>query len=143
MRVVTPAGARKKVEEVVPVEDVSGDFSDPNVTFVTVPGTAEAEAALVVKSLSGTTLVINDIVGNIQDAKGLMRFVLSLMKFAGDKPHVPRPVKWKLIKDRAALAAQFTRWAAIPDLNRILVSHGSAINRDTGGVLRRLAEELL
>lgn len=142
MRVVTPRAARKKVEEVVPVDDVTGDFSDPNVSFVAVPGTGDVEAALVVKSEPGTTLVVNDIIGNVQDAKGLMRFVLALMKFAGHSPQVPRPVKWKMIKDRPALAAQFLRWAAIPDLNRILVSHGSVIDRDPGGVLRRLAESL-
>ena len=142
IRVVTPRAARRRVEEVVPVEDVAGDFSDPNVTFVTVPGTGDAEAALVVRSESGTTLVVNDLIGNVQDAKGLMRFVLSLMKFAGRRPHVPRPVKWRMIKDRPALAAQFSRWAAIPDLNRVVVSHGSVIDRDPGGVLRRLAESL-
>lgn len=68
--------------------------------------------------------------------------VLGMMKFAGDRPQVPRPMKWKMIKDRSALAAQFLRWAAIPDLNRILVSHGSVIDRDPGGVPRRLAESL-
>lgn len=142
MRVVTPGGARKKVEEVVPVDDVAGDFADPNVAFVAMPGTADREAALVVKSESGTTLVVNDIIGNVQDARGLMRLVLSLMKFAGHRPHVPRPVKWKMIKDRPALAAQFSRWAAIPDLKRIVMSHGSVIEKDPGGVLRRLAESL-
>jgi hypothetical protein len=44
--VVTPAGARDKVAEVVPVDATSVDFDDPNVHFVTVPGTEQHEAAL-------------------------------------------------------------------------------------------------
>src|SRR5690606_24485044 len=47
MHVVAPAGALAKVEEVVAVDDTSGDFGDDAVRFVAVPGTA-GEAALVV-----------------------------------------------------------------------------------------------
>ena len=39
MQVVTPEGSRAKVEEVVPVDSVTPKFDDPNVIFITVPGT--------------------------------------------------------------------------------------------------------
>jgi hypothetical protein len=44
-----------------------------------------------------------------------------------------------MIVDKAALAAQFRRWADLPSLKRILVSHGSAILEDPPRVLRQLA----
>ena len=50
------------------------------------------EAALIVETPSGTTLVLNDIVGNIRGAKGFGGWLLGLMGFAGQEPHVPRPV---------------------------------------------------
>jgi hypothetical protein len=142
IRVVTPEAARKKVEEVVPVDGTTGDFSDPNVTLVTVPGTGEGEAALVVRSQSGTTLVINDLIGNVQNAKGLMRIALSLMGFGGSRPQVPRAFKMRMVKDGPAVGAQFSRWATIPDLKRVVVSHGSVIDTDPGDVLRQLAKSL-
>jgi len=66
MQVVTPEGARAKVEDVVPVDTVAPRFDDANVQFVTVPGTRGHEAALVVRTPNGTTLVLNDLVGNIR-----------------------------------------------------------------------------
>lgn len=142
MRVITPEGARSKVADVVDVDAVNEEFGEPNVTFLTVPGTKNGEAALVVKGASGTTLVVNDLIGNIHGANGLGGWLLRLMKFAGDRPHIPLPVKFRLIKDRAAFKAQLLRWADIADLKQILVSHGSTIETNPRGVLRRLADSL-
>jgi len=50
IQVVAPEGARAKVEEVVQVDTVTPRLDDPNVQFVTVPGTRGREAALVVRS---------------------------------------------------------------------------------------------
>ena len=70
MQVVVPEGARAKVEEVLPVDTVAPDFDDPNVQFVAVPGTRGHEGALVVRTPNGTTLVLNDLVGNIRPGPG-------------------------------------------------------------------------
>lgn len=67
MQVITPAGAREKVQKAVPVEATDVDFGDPDVTFITVPGTSGHEAALKVSGRSGTTLMLNDIVGTKPD----------------------------------------------------------------------------
>jgi hypothetical protein len=142
IRVVTPAGARAAVEQVVPVDTTTDPFGDPRVRLVPVPGTGDVESALVVGSNSGTTLVINDIIGNVQNARGLMRPVLSMMGFAGRKPQVPRMFVARVVKDKAAVAGQFRQWAAIPDLKRIVVSHGATIEHDPKGVLLGLAEGL-
>jgi hypothetical protein len=140
IRVVTPPRARDAVTKVVPVDDTS--FSDDRVAFVTAPGTEEKEAALVVSGSEGTTLVLNDLIGNIHDAHGIMRPILSLMGFAGRKPQVPRAFILQVIRDKKALAAQFRQWATLPDLRRIVVSHGAIIDQDPAGVLARLANKL-
>ena len=142
MRVVTPEGSRRKVEEVVPVDTTQPLFDDPNVQFVTVPGTGRHEAALLIHTSQGTTLVLNDLVGNIRNMAGFGGWFLRTMQFAGDEPQVPRPVKWTMVEDKAALRAQFLEWAALPVLRRILVSHGETIDFQPAEALRDLAQSL-
>ena len=72
MRVITPQGALTSVEKIVPVDATFADFGDPGVTFVTVPGTREGEAALEVTGPNGTTLVLNDLVGNMPNSEGAL-----------------------------------------------------------------------
>lgn len=142
MQVITPAGAREKVENAVPVDATRAAFNDPDVAFVTVPGTGESEAALEVKGPNGTTLVLNDMVGNIRNASGFGGWFLRLMRFAGDEPRIPITVKLMMIRDKVALAGQFRRWADLPSLKRILVSHGSTIEANPHSTLRKLAASL-
>ena len=143
IRVVAPEGSRKKVAQAVPVDSTAPRFGDPNVRFVIVPGTRSHEAALVVETRTGTTLVLNDIVANIRNARGFGGWLLELMGFAGDEPHVPRPVSLMMIDDKAALRTQLLEWAAIDSLNRILVSHGEPIEANPQQALRELAQSLV
>jgi hypothetical protein len=143
IQVIAPGGARENIEKVVPVDLTHGNFDDPDVTLVTVPGTAERELALEIRRVEGTTLVVNDIIGNIRDASGLGGWILRMMGFAGDKPHVPLPVKFALIKDKAAVARQLRQWAELPRLKRVLVSHGAPIENDPKATLRELAGSLV
>jgi hypothetical protein len=143
MQVVTPEGSRKKVEEIVPVDTTEPHFDDQNVQFVTVPGTGSQEGALLIHTPHGATLVLNDLVGNIRYTSGLGGWFLRLMKFAGDGPQIPRPVKWTLIDDQGALRAQLLQWSALPALRRILVSHGEPIDYKPAEVLRDLAHTLM
>jgi len=142
IRVVTPEGARAKVETVVPVDAVSDVFGDPQVHFVTLPGTDAHESALEVRRPAGMTLVLNDIVGNIHDAHGVSGFLLKLAGFAGDEPQIPRMLKRGLVADEDALADQLRAWADDPELRRILVSHGDPIEDDPAGKLRAVAASL-
>jgi len=142
VRVVTPAGVRKQVEEIVAVDDTEPNFGDPQVQFVTVPGTQEREAALVVRTWSGTTLIVNDLIWNMADRPGLGGWLFHVMGFTGKEPRIPAIVELREIKDKIALRGQLEQWAAIPSLNRIIVSHGNIVNRDAKAVLDRLAESL-
>ena len=142
MRVVAPEGSRAKVQEVVPVDTATPRFDDPNVRFVTVPGTRNREAALVVNTKKGTTLVLNDVVGNIRNSAGIGGWLLRRFGFAGKKAQIPGVVKMAMIKDKEALRAQLLEWAQIKSLKRILVSHGSPIEDNPRQVLRDLASSL-
>ena len=142
IQVVAPEGARDKVEETVQVDTVSPRFDDPDVQFVTVPGTRGREAALVVRTPKGTTLVLNDVVGNIRDAAGFGGWLLHLAGFAGKEAQVPAVVKMAVIEDTKALRTQLLQWAEIESLVRILVSHGSPIEENPHQVLRDLAASL-
>ena len=142
LQVVAPEGSLKKIAEAVPVDTSAPRFGDPKVRFVVVPGTRGHEAALEVDNRSGTTLVLNDIVGNIRGASGFGGWLLGLMGFAGDEPHVPRPVALMMIDDKAALRKQLLEWAGIGTLRRILVSHGEPIEASPQQALRELAASL-
>ena len=143
MRVIAPCGACAKAEETVGVDATDADFGDPDVKFVTVPGTRGHEAALEVRSTGRLTLVLNDIVANIRDAPGgFTGWLWRMMGFAGDTPQIPLPEKLTILDDKAALAAQLRAWAADPALKRILVAHGDPIEADPAGALRALAATL-
>jgi len=142
MLVIAPDGARDKIAEAVPVDATTVDFDDPAVRLVVVPGTQDRELALEVSGSDGLTLILNDIVAHIQDAKGFGGWLLGLMGFAGDDPHVPAPVKMAIVSDKAALRDQFLRWAADPALRRVLVSHGTTIDGKPRDALRKLADTL-
>lgn len=142
MQVVAPEGARTKVEQAVHVDTSDPHFGDPNVQFVTVPGTRGHEAALVIRTPNGTTLVLNDLVGNIRNESGFGGWLLRVMGFAGDEPHIPKPVKLVLIEDKDALRIQLLAWAELESLKRILVSHGSPIEDHPRRTLRELANSL-
>jgi len=136
--VVAPSGARKSIEEVVPVDTSSPEFDDDSVRFLEVPGTAAGESALEVHEQGRLTLVLNDIVGNLPKRAGL---VLRGLGFAGERPRVPRAVRRMFVKDASALRSQFETWSAQP-VERILVSHGRPILADAQQVLRDLATSL-
>jgi hypothetical protein len=142
MRVVAPEGARAKVERVVPVDTTAPRFDDPSLHFVTVPGTREHEAALVVGTPNGTTLVLNDVVGNIRNATGFGGWLLRLAGFAGKEAQIPKVVKMAMNEDTKALRAQLLQWAEIESLRRILVAHGSPIDDNPRQTLRDLAGSL-
>lgn len=142
MQVVAPEGAREKVGEIVPVDSTAPDFGDPSVRYVTVAGTQNGEAALLVKADGGTTLVVNDLIGNLPHGQGVGGWLLRTMEFAGDEPHIPKPVKFAMIEDADAVRAQLLEWAGIESLTRIVVSHGEPIESDPRQALRELAATL-
>jgi hypothetical protein len=142
LKVVAPAGARAKVARIIPVDATSVDFGDPAVRFVTVPGTGEREAALLVETGSGTTLVLNDLIFNMANRPGVSGWAFKAIGLTGDRPHIAAPVRMRQVKDRDALRAQLERWSHLPSLKRVIVAHGEIIANDAAQVLGRIAKDL-
>jgi hypothetical protein len=140
--VIAPEGARVQAADVVPVDFTSIDFGDPAVQFVTVPGTEQREGALIVRTASGTTLVVNEIIWNVDDRPGLGGWLFRHAGFTGHEPKIPKFVALKSIKDKPALKGQLEQWASLEGLERIIVSHGAIVSQNPSGVLRGLAASL-
>ncbi|MEO7112610.1 MAG: hypothetical protein ABI183_19345 [Polyangiaceae bacterium] len=142
IQVIAPAGAQKKVEELLPVDAVTVDFGDPSVIYFTVAGTAQREAALLVKTESGITLVLNDLIFDLANRPGISGWLFKTIGMTGDEPHIPAFVKMREVKDEDALRAELERFSRMPELNRVIISHGNIIGGDAPRVLERIAASL-
>jgi len=141
--VLTPAGAKAKVAEVVPVDATEDILRDSFARFVTVPGTGGHEGALIVTRNGETSLIVNDVIAHVAHPHGIgARIMARLFGFGASAPQTPRLVRRMIVDDAAALAAQFRAWATLPGLARIIPSHGDIIEGDVAGVLRTLAAAL-
>jgi hypothetical protein len=141
LRVVAPSGARESVEEVVPVDDTSDVFADPDVKLINVGGMQDSELAILVSRAKGSTLVVNDVIANVAHPEGVgAKIMARLLGFGVRQPQTPRVVKFTL-KDKAGLAKQFREWAKLATLRRIIVSHGDIIDQPND-VLETLAQAL-
>ena len=138
INVVAPRAGAEKIGEVVRIDTSTPDFGDPTIRFIEIAG----DSALEVDGEDGLTIIVNDLIGDIHGESGLGGWLLRVMGFAGDDPHVPGPVKLTLGKHKSEVAQQFRRWAERADLRRIIVSHGDTIEADPRGVLRTLAASL-
>jgi hypothetical protein len=138
LNVIGPRNGAEKISEVVRVDTSTPDFGDPTVRYVEIA----ADSALEVDAADGLTIIVNDLIGDIHDQSGLGGWLLKVMGFAGDDPHVPAPVKLALGKHKSEVAQQFRRWADRADLQRIIVSHGETIEGDARDALRKLAASI-
>ena len=103
MHVAAPAGTRERALEVVPVESTDPDFGDPNIRWISVPGTREHEAASTVRGARGTTLIVNDLIADIRHEHGFTGWMLRLMDFSGDEPNLPGVRRLAMVKDSESL----------------------------------------
>ncbi|WP_162875539.1 hypothetical protein [Sphingomonas crusticola] len=143
IKVITPPGARERVAQVVPVEATDDILDDSDARFQVVPGSGARESALFVRRASGSTLIVNDVIGHVRHPRGIVAHVLTrLLGFGASGPQIPRDMKRLLITDPEALAAQFRLWASDLSLARIIVSHGEPITAEPAAVLRALAARL-
>ena len=140
-RVVAPRAAVEKVTELVPAEPI-GAVQDRDVMILEVPGTDGHEAAMVVTSDDGVTVVINELIFNIADKPGFGGWVMGILGMTGDAPHMPGVIRMREVKDKAALARQLRTWAELPALKRLVVSHGAVIANEAPAVLAKIAGEL-
>ena len=103
------------------------DFGDPTVHFMTMPGTGESEAVVVVQTNNGMTVILNDLIFDLANRPGLSGWLFKALGMTGDEPHIVPPVKLREVKDKQAVSEQLERWAQVPNLQRVIISHGDII----------------
>jgi hypothetical protein len=124
LEVFAPSGSRSKVEEVIPVDGVYEEFpGDGRVELEALDGVAHVEGVLVVRSLDGLTLVFNDAIFNMDRKRDPLGFLVTTLFGSAPGPRVSRLAKWTFIKNQPAFRAQLLRYATLPDLQRVIVSH--------------------
>jgi hypothetical protein len=124
LRVFAPARSRKKVEEVIAVHGSYEDFpGDDAVRLVPLPGTKDAEGAMLVRSQDGLTIVLNDAVFNMDRKRDFLGWFFTTLMGSAPGPRVSRLAKLTLISDKAALRGELERYAAMPDVVRLVVAH--------------------
>lgn len=124
LRVFAPRGARDRVSEVVPVDGSYEDFpAFRSMKLKPLPGVGETEGVVLVHSSDGTTVVLNDVMFNMDRKKDLLGFFFTTVLGSAPGPRVSRLAKLVHIKDRGKVRAEFERLAAIPDLVRLIVAH--------------------
>jgi hypothetical protein len=124
LRVFTPKGSQKRVEQVVPVDGTYEDFPTNDVVRCeTLHGVKEAEGALIVSSSDGVSVVLNDCMFNMDKKRDLLGYLFTSVMGSAPGPRVSRLAKLIFIQDAKALRADFERFAELPNLVRVIVAH--------------------
>jgi len=138
-KIVTAPGARKAVEESVPLDATDADLGK-NAKLITVAGTRQMELAMLVRHEGGASLITNDIIGHVRAPQGIGAWIMARLAGFGPRAQVPRVIRRMLVEDSAALAKQLRDWARIDNLVRLVPSHGDIVDRPQGELLRIAAE---
>jgi hypothetical protein len=142
--VLAPRGSRAKVEQKVPVDGTLDEFPDGEaVRFERLAGVGDAEGAMLVRSEDGTTVVLTDVMFNMDRKRDVLGFLFTTVMGSAPGPRVSRLAKLLLVKDKAALRRDFERYASLPDLERVVVAHEKvARGPDARAALREAARYL-
>jgi hypothetical protein len=140
LRVFGPALNEKKLRAKV---DLAGTLdqldADPAVAFESLAGTKTGEPVGIVRSGDRVSLLFADAVQNIPNETLPLAFRLLGM---GGGPKVIPPFKVLFVGDKKALRAHLQRLAETSGLTRLVPCHGTVINSDPAGSLKRVATEL-
>jgi hypothetical protein len=122
--VLAPRGARDKVVKVIPLDGTLEDFpKDHAIRFEPIAGIGDTEGAMLVRSADGITIVLGDVVFNMDRKRDLLGFLFTTALGSAPGPRVSRLAKALMVKDGAALRADLERLAATPGLVRLIVAH--------------------
>jgi hypothetical protein len=139
-----PRGGRSKIAEVVAVDGTYDDYADDGtLRFETLDGVAEAEGAMLVRSEDGATVVLNDVVMNMDKKKDVLGYLFTTVMGSAPGPRVSRLVRLLYVKDQPALRKHLERLAATPNLQRLIVAHEKVSSgADAASALRQAATYL-
>ncbi len=145
MKVLAPRGSRKKIEALVAVDAMCEevDLGDDTVRFEALGGIDSVENAMIVRSRDGSTVVLNDVVFNMDRKTDPLGWLITTTFGSAPGPRVSRLAKMLLVKDKKALRADLERFAQLPDLTRLIVAHEKvAHGPEASAALRKAAEYL-
>lgn len=140
--IVCPAGAKPKVEEVVPVDLTYDQFEgDSMVSLRHAAGVGDKEGVLTVSDDGGRTLVFNDLLFNLDHQPGFFGLVSRIIGSTGG-PRVTWLFRRMVLEDEEVLRAFLQRLATTDRLVRIVPGHGRVITEAPAQTLAAVAERL-
>lgn len=137
-QVISPPGAKARVEKVVSVDGVTEDAPrDDSVRLVPLDG-VPMESVLEVRSGDRVSLVFCDAVLNMPK----LGFPMNVFLGPTGKVSAPRVMRLLGMKDKRAFIAQLERLADTKGLDRLMFGHGRPITEDCAGALRTVVTQL-
>jgi len=122
--VFCPSGGRSKIAKVIAVDGTFDDYADDGVIrFEMLDGVAASEGAMIVRSADGVSIVLNDVVMNMDKKRDLVGYLFTTVMGSAPGPRVSRLARMVLVKDQAALRRHLERLATTPNLQRLIVAH--------------------
>jgi hypothetical protein len=96
-----------------------------------------------VRSNDGVTVVLTDIVFNREMPRTFGNRVVSRVLKNAPGPRIGLIQRVFMVRDKPALKAELERYATLPDLKRLIVSHGAvAYDASAAAALRKAASTL-
>jgi hypothetical protein len=142
LRVVSPRGSRRRVEQVIPVDATYDELGElDGIAVAHLRGLADAEGVLRVHSSDGVTLVFNDALFNQPHLPGAFGIVYRLLGQSG-RPKVTLIARLFMVKDKRAYAEHLHELADTPRLVRVIPAHIDPITENAAEVLHRVARDL-
>jgi hypothetical protein len=142
LKVLAPAAARAKVEELIVMDGSEEDvLPSLGITPHKVNGMKPAfsENALEVPIDGGKALIVNDVIAG--DGFNT-NFALRWLGTPGGRPGIARAVRWREFEDAAAVKASLQRLADRPGVTLMTLSHGSPLLGNVSDSIRAAAAQL-
>lgn len=144
LSVLAPAGSLSAVAKKLHVDGSYESFAGADdVWLEPLAGVDDKEGAMLVRSADGVTLVLNDVMFNMDRKRDPLGFLITSLFGSAPGPRVSRLSKLMFVRDKAALRASLLRYADMPELRRVIVAHENvASGQDAAASLRRAATYL-
>jgi hypothetical protein len=144
LKVYAPRGGRTGVAEKVAVDGTYEDFpADEAVRLEALRGVDDQEGAMIATSSDGVTIVLNDVVMNMDRKKDVLGYLFTTLLGSAPGPRISRLVRLLFVKDGRALRHDLERLAETKDLVRLVVAHEKvAHGSDAAAALREAATYL-
>jgi hypothetical protein len=145
LKVVAPAAARAKIEEVIKVDATSEEALPPiGVRLHEVAGFKHGELAYELDTSGGKLLIVSDVLANDDNPPPGVGGWLMAKLGGGIKGRlgVPRMMKMMMLKNKPAARASLAKLAELRDVTAITLAHGRSLTDGCGEALKEAAASL-